>query len=372
MERRTALEWLAVLVVAGCMVTALPTPLAGAAPSPRITILFTGDDLATHATWGVARTNAGGHGFDFRPMFARLRPLVSSADLALCHLETPLAGPTVQLSDYPRYAVPGTLADAIAWAGYDGCSTASNHSLDHGLEGIRSTLRRLDRVGLGHTGTARSAEEARRLRTYRVGGATIAHLSFTWSFNGLRPTHAWESNRLDPWVVVRRARRARRLGADLVVVSLHWGVEHRHAATAEQRSIARRILRTHSVDLLVGHHAHVVQPIARSSWRFVAYGLGNSLSGMTSSLFSAGVQDGIAVLATFERGPRRWHLERLRYAPTWVDPSRFVVRLVGPALDAGRLPDPVLRQLRRSWRRTVEIVDARRFGVTPFRGSRLG
>ena len=81
-----------------------------------------------------------GTAYDFGPMLGRLRPLLGSVDLAICHLETPLAGPGVSRSDYPRYAVPPQLADAIAAAGYDGCSTASNHSIDRAGAGIRTTL----------------------------------------------------------------------------------------------------------------------------------------------------------------------------------------------------------------------------------------
>ena len=303
-----------------------------------------------------------------------LRPLGSltrSADLAICHLETPLTGRGVRLSDYPRYAVPHQLADAIRRAGYDGCSTASNHSLDHGSAGIRSTLDELDSLGIGHTGTARSRREAARTVLYQVGDAVIAHLSYTASFNGLIPRHAWEANHIDVDRILDRARRARRQGADIVVLSLHWGTEHRHPPTSEQEALARRLTASKAIDLIVGHHAHVVQPIRRVHWRYVAYGLGNSFSGMTAALFSPAVQDGMVLLVTFELGPRKWHVHRVRFAPTWVQPGRFVVRLVGPAIDARRLPAAVIRELRRSWRRTVTTVDAARVGVVAFRRARL-
>ncbi|MDH4112019.1 MAG: CapA family protein [Actinomycetota bacterium] len=338
---------------------------------PRIVVAFTGDVLATRATWEAARRTAGSLSYDFRPMFRPLGTLIRSADLAICHLETPLTGHGVGLSDFPRYVVPHQLANAIGRAGYDGCSTASNHSLDGGLAGIRSTLRKLDSLGIGHTGTARSRREAARTARYRVGGAVVAHLSYAASFNGLEPRYAWEANRIDARRIVSKARRARRLGADVVVLSLHWGTEHRHAPTGVQRALARRLTASRAIDLIVGHHAHVIQPIRRIHWRTVAYGLGNSFSGMTASLFGPAVQDGMALLATFERGPRKWRVRRVRYAPTWVQPGRFVVRLVAPAIDANRLPPASIRELRRSWRRTVRTVDAAHLGVVPFRRGRL-
>jgi poly-gamma-glutamate synthesis protein (capsule biosynthesis protein) len=363
------------LTIGAATLVSVPGVSASAASAarrrPRITVAFTGDFLATHATWEAASRNAGGHGYDFGPMVRRLGTLTSSADLAICHLETPLAGRGVPLSDFPRYAVPRQLADAIRRAGYDGCSTASNHSLDHGSAGIRTTLRKLDSLGIAHTGTARSAGEAARITRYRVGKAVLAHLSYTASFNGLEPDHAWEANRLDVERIISRARRARRQDADIVVLSLHWGTEHRHSPTAEQTTLARRLTASKAIDLIVGHHAHVIQPIRRVHWRYVAYGLGNSLSGMTAALFGPAVQDGIALLVTFERGPRKWHVRRIRYAPTWVHPGPFVVRLVGPAIDLGRLSPSILAELRRSWQRTVATVDATDLGVVPFRLARL-
>lgn len=344
--------------------------MAAAEPS-RVTLAFTGDDLAMRPTWSAARRNADGDGFDFEPMLAGLGILVRSAELAICHLETPLSGRGVPRAGYPRFAVPHQLADAIRAAGYDGCSTASNHALDRGAAGIRTTLTKLDAIGLGHAGTARTREEASSLSTYLAGDALVAHLSYTASFNGLVPGRPWRANRIEAARIEAAARRARRAGADVVVVSLHWGEELRHRPTGAQRGLARRLTATHTVDLIVGHHAHVVQPIRRVHGRWVAYGLGNSLSAMTAGRFPAGVQDGIVLLVTFERARHRWRAARVRYAPTWVQPGRFLVRLVAPSLEAAALPPRALLHLRRSWRRTVRAVDAGHLDVAPFRGSAL-
>jgi poly-gamma-glutamate synthesis protein (capsule biosynthesis protein) len=172
---------------------------------------------------------------------------------------------------------------------------------------------------------------------------------------------------VDPTRNLSDARLARRRGADVVVVSLHWGIEHQHAPSTAQRGLAQQLLASDAIDLVVGHHAHVVQPIRRVGGDLVAYGIGNSLSGMTAGLFTASVTDGVVVLATFEDGPRGWHLRRVRYAPTWVEPGTWVVRLVGPALDAARLPAWELTELRRSWSRTVGAIDASRIDVAPYR-----
>ncbi len=336
----------------------------------RITMAFTGDVLATSATWAAASRFAGGRGYDFRPMLARLRPLMTSVDVAICHLETPLTGEGVPLSDFPRYAVPHQLVRAIAGAGYRGCSTASNHSLDQGAAGIRTTLGWLDRARLRHTGTARSVRERWRTTYYRVGTAKIAHLSFADGFNGLVPDQPWRANRIDVRRIAADARRARRHGADIVVLSLHWGDEHHHDPTVFQQTVARQLAATGTLDLIVGHHAHVVQPVRRVGGLWVAYGLGNSVSGMTAGMFTPDVQDGIALVVVFERGPHGWHVEKVRFSPTWVEPYRWIVRPVGPALAAGVLPAWELAELRASWSRTVATVGGRDLGVLPIRRAR--
>jgi hypothetical protein len=199
----------------------------------------------------------------------------------------------------------------------------------------------------------------------------IAHLAYAFGFNGLHPKHPWEANLIEPKRIIARARRARREGADLVVVSLHWGIELQHPPSTWQLDVARRLTASDAIDLIVGHHVHVVQPIRRVHRRWVAYGVGNSLTGMLAGDYVPDVQDGMVVLVTFEQGTTGWQVSRVRFAPTWVQPGRFVVRLVGPALDAGKLPASILAELRRSWRRTVSTVDAASLGVKPFRRARL-
>ena len=97
-----------------------------------------------------ALANGGGRRYAFGPMFASIRPRIAGADLALCHVETPLVPGPVR--GYPSFRTPPALARAIKAIGWDACSTASNHSLDAGQYGIDTTLRALDRAGLKHAG----------------------------------------------------------------------------------------------------------------------------------------------------------------------------------------------------------------------------
>lgn len=124
-----------------------------------VRLLFTGDMLPSDALREQAGRYAGGQGFDFMPIFADVAPIVAAADWAVCHQETPVSLDNVGLAGYPRFNAPFELAEDQRAAGFDACSTASNHTVDLGLGGIQATLGALDLVGIEHTGSARSYEE---------------------------------------------------------------------------------------------------------------------------------------------------------------------------------------------------------------------
>ena len=200
------------------------------AERPAFTLAVTGDILIHSPLVDRAAVygDSSGQPYDFRPMFERIAPIIASADLALCHLEVPLSADNEGLSGYPLFNAPREVAQAIASAGYEGCSTASNHSIDQGVQGAAETLDVLDAAGVGHAGTARNPEEAANPRLYQVGDVTVGHLSYTYWLNGLSPPSGqeWVANVIDQSAILAEAAQARAEGADLVVVSLHWGVEY--------------------------------------------------------------------------------------------------------------------------------------------------
>jgi poly-gamma-glutamate capsule biosynthesis protein CapA/YwtB (metallophosphatase superfamily) len=291
-------------------------------------------------------------------MFARVRPLVRRAALALCHVEIPIgAGPP---SPYPRLNAPAALADAIAWTGWDACDTASNHTLDKGQWGVTSTLQALDRARVLHTGSARSAAEARRILLLDVRGVRVAFLAYTESTNGLPSPRPWSVNRLSVERVTADARRARARGAALVMVNLHWGAEYGHALSASQIAVARRLLRGRVVDLVLGQGAHVVQPIRMVHGRFAVYGAGNLLSNQSAACCVDATQDGLIALVRVRAVGRRARVVRVDYVPIRVEHPGFVVQPVGPRLRqlvrSGEGSGALAGELRASYRRTVSVV----------------
>jgi poly-gamma-glutamate synthesis protein (capsule biosynthesis protein) len=325
-------------------------------PRPSFVLAATGDILIhTRVTaQAVARGPDADARYDYVPMLARVQDLIASADLALCHLEVPLAPDNQGLTGYPRFRAPREVADALAAVGYDGCSTASNHSIDKGFAGLSDTLDVLDDVGLRHTGTARTEEEASGARLYTVGPAVVGHLSYTYGMNGLRPPRdaVWSVNRIDAAAILAEADRVRAAGADFVVVSLHWGAEYTISPTRSQRKLADELLASDSIDLLVGHHAHVVQPLGRVGDKYVAYGLGNFLSGQCCN--PPNTRDGVIAFFEIARRGDDWVVRKVEFTPTWVNRyGSYHVYSIPDALENPDISDSFKRTLAASQRRTV-------------------
>ena len=188
------------------------------------TIAAAGELLIHEAVAGTAAVPGG---WDFSPMLASVAPILGSADLAICHVESPMSRDNSSLSYYPIFNVPMELASAIAVAGFDTCSLASNHALDTGRNGVDGTLEALDAVDVRHAGMARSTREAETPTIISINGVAVAHLSYTYAFNGgdAPADEPYLSNLIDEGSILSAAALAKAAGAEFVVVSLHWGVE---------------------------------------------------------------------------------------------------------------------------------------------------
>jgi Bacterial capsule synthesis protein PGA_cap len=118
--------------------TSRPIPTSRSPRPASFTLAATGDLLLHEPVTKRAKALASGHGYDFRPLLAGVRPILSAADLAICHLETPLSRDDRRISYWPSFNAPREIAPAARWAGYDTCTTASNHTLDQGSDGVRN------------------------------------------------------------------------------------------------------------------------------------------------------------------------------------------------------------------------------------------
>ncbi|MFJ9338596.1 CapA family protein [Streptomyces sp. NPDC101733] len=315
-------------------------PSAGApsAASPSgtaakgFTLVASGDVLPHTSVIRRAAADADGDGHDFRPMFSAVKPVVSAADLALCHMETTYGEDGGPFSGYPAFVSPPSVADALKDAGYDGCSTASNHSLDDGADGIKRTLDRFDKVGLGHAGTARTAAEAARTTLYKAGSAKVAHLAYTYDTNGypMPDGQPWAVNVTRRERVLADARAARKAGADVVLVSLHWGTEWQTEPDETQLSLGKELTASRTdgrpdVDMILGTHAHIPQAYEKVNGTWIVYGMGDQVAGeMFDHSGARDMRGNYGSIARFTFAPpaapgQRWKVAKAEFVPQMMD-----------------------------------------------------
>jgi poly-gamma-glutamate capsule biosynthesis protein CapA/YwtB (metallophosphatase superfamily) len=337
-----------------------PSTERRAPASPRqFTVLGAGDILLHTQLWKVGRADAqAAHksGYYFDPIFASAKSDISGADLAICHMETPYGKSSGPFTSYPIFEVPPSIATTIHDIGYDSCSTASNHSLDGGEAGVDRTLDALDAAGVKHAGTARSAAEAARPVLLQANGVTVAQLSYAYGFNGLkRPADKpWLANLISVPKILADARRAKDAGASVVVVSLHFGTEYQHTPNAQQTSVARALLASPDVDLILGCHAHVVQPFQKINGKWVAYGMGNQIAAQS---FSKPTMDGVMPRFTFtETSPGTFTVTKAEAIPTFDYLSGTAQLIDLPAAMAAHPSSARMAQYRASWGRTAKVV----------------
>ncbi|WP_157063389.1 CapA family protein [Luteipulveratus mongoliensis] len=305
--------------------TSSPT---SARPSAHITISAIGDVLP-HAS--VNRDAATGSGYDYRPMFAAVKPLIQRSTVAICQLETALSADNTRLTRDNAFNSPHQLAATLRDVGFDGCSTANNHTWDAGLRGVRETRKVLADNKIQAVGPTATAAGSGNPATYG-GPIKVAHLSLSYTLMNSIEHDTSTTPPGAPWMkanlyaaqrasgIIAAARRTKAAGAEVVVVSLHWGSQFDAKVTSDQKTIGDALLKSGAVDLIIGAHPHLVQPCAKINGRYVLYSVGNFISTQGSAVGSpVGAQDGIVTTVRFDRDATGRITQSLTYQPTWVD-----------------------------------------------------
>ncbi|MDP6965427.1 MAG: CapA family protein [Acidimicrobiales bacterium] len=308
------------------------------------TFVATGE-LLIHEFVADSANSYDSTGFDFSPMFRKVAPIILGADLAICHLETPLSPDNSVLNYYPTFQVPYELALAIKWAGYDGCSIASNHLLDNGVEGIKATISHLENSGIKTSGGATQLEDSKP-SWFTPGGISVAHLSYTDLMNcdisgtcggaSLPLDPPWLVNHLEVKKILDDADSAVKDGAEFVIASLHWGEAYSSEISDSQQKIIAELLSSDLIDLIIGHGTHVIQPVIKLSNKYAVPGMGNFLSNQpgderrSCSQCPPSTQDGmIAWFSISDLSDGNIGVVDAGYVPTWVDRSTYEITPIG-------------------------------------------
>ena len=353
------------------IVSPVTSPTSSPAAKPRsISIVSSGDILLHERLWVQAKADGTDGNLDFYPQLADLEPVFSSADLALCHLETPLAELGVGYEGYPTFNAPPQITDAITKLGFDMCGTASNHSLDQGFSGLIRTIETLDRAGIPHTGTAVSQAEASKPLVIDVktenGLVKVGILSYTYGFNGFErdADKLWSANLIDPGAIIAEAKLARSLGAEIVIAKMHWGNEYTAEPNDFQTSVAQELADSGQIDLIDGSHSHSVQPITQIGNTWVAYSHGNFVAAHREPTTIK--SEGLVTRWEFvESASGGFELSCMKEVPTLIRDDRPVrVIDVNKALATGEYFGETKNRLEQAKVRTDETVRA--LGFTQF------
>ena len=242
----------------------------------EVSIIMVGDALIHYSVYEDAH-KAGV--YDFRNMLSKIKPIVKNYDLAYYNQETILGGTSLGLSTYPRFNSPYEVGDAFIDAGFNIVSLANNHTLDRGKSAIVNSVNYWNKHSdiLTH-GSALSYEERNKDRIFTKNGISYTMLSYTTYTNGIKiPNNEnYLVNMYNEKTVLEDINRVRGK-VDVLMVAMHWGSEYSNYPKEEQRKIAR-FLADNGVDIIIGSHPHVVEPIEYIGNTLVIYSLGNFIS----------------------------------------------------------------------------------------------
>ncbi|WP_429386205.1 CapA family protein [Paenarthrobacter sp. TE4293] len=306
-----------------------PTPGRGpACPELRCTsITVTGDMLVHAQLWQQARADAaaaGLPGYTFVPLLEGQRRYIANSDLAICHQETPVATPEGSFSAYPSFNVPPQIITASKDVGYKACTTASNHTIDRGTDGLLRTLDALDAAGLKHTGSYRTEAASKEILMLETDAAKVAVIIGTYGHNGQIPEYPWLVDELDPAAMIAKATQAKAMGADIVLGVMHAGDEYASEANAQQQDVAHALVDSGQFTMIYGHHTHSVLPIENYKGTWIVYGLGNGITEL--SPWYVVNNEGLLVRAQFSQNAAgAWTASDLAWAPSVIvrDPYRW-------------------------------------------------
>ena len=349
-------------------------------------------DLLMHG--GVIRSGAQGNGtYDFESVFRYVKEYVSGYDLALANLETTFGGDANPYQGWPLFNVPDAFGDSIVEAGYDLLLTSNNHCYDTLMAGFKRTIEVSRDKGLMVLGS-RLTEEEPNYAVVDLNGIKVGMVSYTYttsmsggkpSLNGNSPVenpaliNYFSYTNLDKFYseMTDILEKMKSEGAEATILFIHWGTEYEIVENNYQDTIAQKICDL-GVDVIVGGHPHVVQPVELLSSAVnpehktvCIYSLGNAVSNQRISemrLKTGHTEDGVLFAVTFEKySDGTVYLASAEVLPTWVNLSSVNGKLeynILPLDDSRReewkenfnLTDTLLKNCEDSYDRTMAIV----------------
>ncbi len=288
----------------------------------QLTFVFAGDAMAHLPQTQAAYDTASGI-YKYQEVLQWMSPVIKSSDLAVVNLETTLAGPPYK--GYPQFSAPDNYALHLSESGFNLFCCANNHSLDRYNQGVIRTIEVLDSFGIIHTGTFPNQTERDSLYPciMDIKGVRIAVLNATYGTNGIPLKEPVQVNLIDKQQLRSDIVRAHEANPDIIIAVMHWGDEYKPYPNAFQKDIAA-FLAGEGVDIIVGHHPHVLQPVewikaeynGKQKDVLVIWSLGNFLSNQRSRYRDGGMV--VKVHFVMNRYTNEMKIENPGYYPFWV------------------------------------------------------
>jgi len=282
----------------------------------KIQLLFMGDVMGHDTQINSARIDSTGE-YDYYSVFKYIKDDIKTADIAIANLEVTLAGPPHK--GYPQFSSPDTLADALVDAGVDALVLANNHCLDRRRKGLERTVKILDEKGIPRTGVFNDSLDRTKHNPLIIerNGFRLALLNYTYGTNGIRVTPPNIVNTLDTAMMSKDIALANTMNVDKVIVFLHWGWEYNLSPNRDQKKLTQ-FLWSKGIDVVIGSHPHVVQPMKwiknEKQNQLVVYSLGNFVSNQRPA-----PRDGGAIaMVELTKDADSTYISNAEYQLTWV------------------------------------------------------
>lgn len=283
-------------------------------------------DILMHLSLTRSGYNPQKKTYNFDGFFKEVKPIISSADWAIANLETTLAGAAAGYEGYPLFNAPAEVADAAKKAGFDVLTTANNHALDKGEKGVINTINNVQKWGIPAVGTARSQKEASKILIIKKNDISMAIMAYTYGTNGI-PIPKGKNylvSLIDEGKIIKDIARARKQGAEIVTICLHFGDEYQRLPNAKQRQMVERLVKS-GADIILGSHPHVVQPYqvfkvkgidGKIRTRTVIYSMGNFIANQSGKYRNLGVIFSVNLQKRFPE--KTVEITKVDAIPTWV------------------------------------------------------
>lgn len=332
-----------------------PTPeLEQETTATRVTLMALGDNLIHNSIYWSMELPDGS--YDFRGCYDDIRLVTAQYDIACINQETPLVADRALIGNYPSFGTPLEAGEALADAGFDVITQATNHCFDKGETGLLDSISfwRENHPGIMLLGIHDSQADAEAVRVVEKNGIRIGMLNFTYGMNAGEPDEDYMVDQLDSFERVIARIDAAEAVSDFVIVFAHWGEEDETTPNDYQKTWAK-VLADGGADLIIGGHTHCLQPLetvmaADGRQVPVFYSLGNFLShqmtplGMLGGMASVTLERTEAGVALAEcvllptmnviiRDPAGWFLYRPMLLSDYTEEIAATHRLEGTSVE---------------------------------------